>query len=85
MQPEELKQLIESGLIGAQVTVRGEGDHFEAEIVSAAFEGKGLVQRQRLVYATLGDRMQGEIHALSMRTLTPGEKAEESKFRVSGQ
>ena len=53
--------------------VVGDGQHFEAVIVSAVFDGKNRVQRHQLVYAALGDRMRQEIHALSMRTLTPDE------------
>ena len=53
--------------------VVGDGSHFEAVIVSKAFEGKRLIQRHQLVYAALGDRMKEEIHALSMKTLTPAE------------
>jgi acid stress-induced BolA-like protein IbaG/YrbA len=55
--------------------VTGDGTHFEALIVSAAFEGKRTLERQRMVYAVLGDRMREEIHALSMQTQTPAEFA----------
>jgi acid stress-induced BolA-like protein IbaG/YrbA len=55
------------------VEVSGDGAHFEAVIVSNAFAGKRLIQRHQLVYAALGDRMREEIHALSMKTLTPEE------------
>ena len=48
-----------------------DGTHFEAQIVSAAFLGKNMVQQHQLVYAALGDRMRSEIHALSMKTYTP--------------
>lgn len=48
-----------------------DGSHFEAVIVSTGFEGKSLLQRHRMVYATLGDAMQSAIHALTMKTLTP--------------
>ena len=51
----------------------GDGQHFNAVIVSAAFAGKRPIQRHQLVYAVLGDRMREEIHALSMKTLTPEE------------
>ena len=57
----------------AKPQVMGDGQHFEAIIVSATFEGKNRVQRHQLVYSALGDRMRQEIHALSMRTLTPAE------------
>ena len=53
--------------------VEGDGQHFNAVIVSKAFEGKRPIQRHQLVYAALGDRMREEIHALSMKTLTPEE------------
>jgi acid stress-induced BolA-like protein IbaG/YrbA len=53
------------------VQVQGDGQHFEAVIVSAEFSGKNMVQQHQLVYRALGDRMREEIHALSMKTLTP--------------
>jgi acid stress-induced BolA-like protein IbaG/YrbA len=74
MTPEIIQQLIETGLPGAQARVQGEdGVHFEATVVAEAFRGKLPLARHRLVYATLGDRMGGEIHALALRTLTPEE------------
>lgn len=74
MDAERIRQLIEAGLPGARVAVRGDdGVHFEAEIVSEAFRGKMPLARHRMVYATLGERMGGAIHALSLRTLTPEE------------
>ncbi|HEY6241645.1 MAG TPA: BolA family protein [Burkholderiales bacterium] len=72
---EQVRSYIENGLQCEQVRVAGDGQHFEALIVSAAFRGKSRVQRHQLVYAALGERMRGEIHALSMRTLTPEEAA----------
>lgn len=76
MNAETLQQLIEQGLPGAQVRVTGEdGVHFEATVVSDAFRGKLPLARHRMVYATLGDRMGGEIHALSLKALTPDEAA----------
>ena len=71
--PESIKSGIESGLACERVEVAGDGQHFQAVIVSSAFEGKNRVQRHQLVYKALGDRMREEIHALSMQTLTPGE------------
>jgi acid stress-induced BolA-like protein IbaG/YrbA len=71
MQASELQDLIKAGLPDAEVIVKGEGDHFEAVVVSPQFAGRTMVQQHRLVYATLGDRMGGEIHALALRTLTP--------------
>ena len=71
MQPETIKQLIEAGLQGSQAFVDGDGHHFEAVIVCGAFAGKTMVQQHQLVYQALGDKMKAEIHALSMKTLTP--------------
>ena len=71
--PESVKQGIESGLACQHLEVVGDGQHFEALIVSESFAGKNRVQRHQLVYAALGGRMREEIHALSMRTLTPAE------------
>jgi acid stress-induced BolA-like protein IbaG/YrbA len=71
--PEQVRSYIEKGLQCREVRVAGDGQHFEALIVSEAFRGKSRVQRHQLVYAALGERMRSEIHALSMRTLTPEE------------
>lgn len=71
--PEQLKNWIESGFDNAQVAVEGDGHHFEATIVANEFEGKSRIQRHQLVYAALGDKMKAEVHALSMKTLTPSE------------
>ena len=75
MNPDQIKTCIESGLQCDLVEVRGDGHHFEAVIVSSAFRGKSKVQQHQLVYRALGERMREEIHALSMRTLTPEEWA----------
>ena len=71
--PESVKSGIESGLACERVEVIGDGQHFQAVIVSPVFEGKSRVQRHQLVYQALGGRMREEIHALSMQTLTPEE------------
>ena len=75
VRPEQIKTYIENGLECDFVEVSGDGHHFEAVVVSAAFRGKPKVQQHQLVYRALGDRMREEIHALSMRTLTPEEWA----------
>ncbi|MFM1859686.1 MAG: hypothetical protein RL133_1186 [Pseudomonadota bacterium] len=75
MTPEFIQDLIAAGLDCEQLSVSGDGHHFEALIVCAAFEGKRLIARHQMVYAVLGDRMKQEIHALSMKTLTPQEWA----------
>jgi acid stress-induced BolA-like protein IbaG/YrbA len=71
--PEQVKGYIEAGLPCEHLEVEGDGQHFFATIVSPAFEGKRLIARHQLVYAALGERMREEIHALSMKTLTPAE------------
>jgi acid stress-induced BolA-like protein IbaG/YrbA len=76
--PKNIEQYIREGLACEHLAVDGDGHHFEAVIVSTAFEGKRLIARHQLVYGALGDRMRQEIHALSMKTLTPAEWAEQS-------
>ena len=71
--PDSIRASLAAGFPCDVVEVRGDGHHFEALIVSSAFEGQSRVRRHQLVYAALGDRMREEIHALSMRTLTPDE------------
>ncbi|HXU94773.1 MAG TPA: BolA/IbaG family iron-sulfur metabolism protein [Gallionella sp.] len=71
--PESIRANIAQGMATEHVSVSGDGTHFEAVVVSGAFEGKSRVQRHQLVYQTLGERMRGEIHALSMKTYTPDE------------
>ena len=70
---ESVKAGIQAGLACEHVEVAGDGQHFQALIVSREFEGRSRVQRHQLVYAALGERMREEIHALSMKTLTPQE------------
>jgi acid stress-induced BolA-like protein IbaG/YrbA len=71
--PQSVKNGIEAGLACEHVEVVGDGQHFQALVVSAQFAGRSRVQRHQLVYAALGERMREEIHALSMQTLTPDE------------
>ncbi len=73
MQPNDIKELIERGLPGARAMVTGDGHHFEAVIVAKEFAGKSVVQQHQMVYKALGDKMGADIHALSMRTMTPEE------------
>jgi len=72
---QSIQTSIESGLACERVEVLGDGQHFQALVVSAAFAGKSRIQRHQLVYAALGERMREEVHALSMKTLTPQEFA----------
>ena len=70
----EVKNMIEAGLECQSVTVTGDGSHFEAIVVSEAFEGKRPVARQQLVYATVQEEISsGVLHALSLKTITPAE------------
>lgn len=71
--PEQIRVYIANGLPCEHIEIEGDGQHFFATIVSAQFEGKRPIARHQLVYAALGDRMREEIHALSMKTLTPAE------------
>jgi acid stress-induced BolA-like protein IbaG/YrbA len=73
--PQAIQGYIQEGLVCDHIQVDGDGHHFEAVIVCAGFEGKRLIARHQMVYAALGDRMKAEIHALSMKTLTPAEWA----------
>jgi acid stress-induced BolA-like protein IbaG/YrbA len=75
--PELIHGYIQKGLECTHLEVEGDGQHFSAVIVSPAFAGKSRIQRHQIVYAALGDRMREEIHALSMKTLTPAEWARE--------
>lgn len=76
MNADAIRQMIETGLPGASAQVQGDdGVHFEATVVCDAFAGKLPLARHRMVYATLGGRMGGEIHALQLRTLTSAEDA----------
>jgi acid stress-induced BolA-like protein IbaG/YrbA len=76
MTADQLQALIHAGLPCTHLQVEGDGRHWYATIVSAAFEGKRLIGRHQLVYATLGERIKtDEVHALSMKTFTPAEWA----------
>lgn len=75
--PEQVEAMIKAGLPDAQVRVNdftGGGDHYEAIVISSAFEGKSRVKQHQLVYGTLKEAMATEaIHALGLRTFTPKE------------
>ena len=74
MNPEDITQLIQAGLPGAEVIVRSDDNtHYEALVVCDAFDGKRAIARHQLIYACLGERMGNEIHALSIRAHTPDE------------
>ena len=71
--PESIKSAIAAALACDRIEVRGDGQQFEALIVSAGFDGLTRIKRHQLVYGALGERMHEEIHALSMTTVTPAE------------
>lgn len=74
MDAETIRKLIETGLPGSKADVQGDdGVHFEATVVCEDFAGKLPLARHRMVYATLGELMGGEIHALALKTVTPSE------------
>ena len=82
---DEIQSRITAALPDAQVHIRdytGGGDHYEAVVVSAAFDGKNAVARHRLVYGALQDAMVERIHALALKTMTPQEF--EADTRQSG-
>jgi acid stress-induced BolA-like protein IbaG/YrbA len=75
METSRIEELIQAGLPDAQITVTGDGRHFEAAVVSAAFEGKSLIQRHRMVLDTVRTQIDSdELHALSITSAkTPEE------------
>lgn len=79
MSPAEIQRRIEEHVPGAVAEVHdytGSGDHFEVRVVAAAFEGKPLVERHKMVYEALGAAVDGRtIHALALKTLTPAQAA----------
>ncbi|MDC0948056.1 BolA/IbaG family iron-sulfur metabolism protein [Gammaproteobacteria bacterium] len=74
MTPEQIREWIIEAM-DAEVEIEGDGQHFFATIVSPEFTGKSRIQRHQLVYRALGSRVGNEIHALSMKTLSPDEAA----------
>jgi acid stress-induced BolA-like protein IbaG/YrbA len=79
--PQQVREFIAAGLPCSHLEVEGDGRHFFATIVSPEFDGKSRVARHQRVYAALGDRMREQIHALSMKTLTPAEFAAQAHHR----
>jgi acid stress-induced BolA-like protein IbaG/YrbA len=76
METEAVAALIRAGLPGAEVEVTGDGSHFDAVVVSDAFEGLSPIKKQRMVMDTVKEQIaSGELHALSIKTLTPAQKA----------
>ncbi len=81
MTADQLQSIIRAGLNCEHLAVEGDGRHWYATIVSAEFEGKRLLARQRLGYATMGERIKtDEVHALSMKTFTPAEWSAKTEY-----
>jgi acid stress-induced BolA-like protein IbaG/YrbA len=79
--PEQVREFISAGLPCTHIELEGDGQHFFATIVSTEFEGLTRIRRHQRVYAALGDRMRQQIHALSMKTLTPAEHAADAQTK----
>lgn len=76
MDPEQLKALIETGIPGAEVSVRdltGTRDHFGVQVISSAFGGKSLVEQHQMVYRAVGQQLTNAVHALQVHTVVPEE------------
>ncbi|TQV80730.1 BolA family protein [Denitrobaculum tricleocarpae] len=76
MNPAEIEGLIKESITDAEVRIedlRGDGDHYAAYVVSAAFQGKSRVQQHQMVYQALRGRMGNELHALALQTSTPSD------------
>lgn len=85
MQPEEIKQLIEAGIVGSEVMVKiDDGGHIWVTVVSETFEGQSALNKERTVHAALGDAVtSGAIHAIHIKSHTPDEWKTASKMQVS--
>ncbi len=84
MNPDEVKQRILDGLPGCEVTVTGDGSHFDAIVVGEVFDGLSLVKKQQKVYATVNDLItSGALHALTIKAYTPAEWEKAQKLQVS--
>jgi acid stress-induced BolA-like protein IbaG/YrbA len=74
MHPDDVKKLLLANLADCEVSVGGDGRHFDITVISSLFDGLRPVQRQQKVYAVLQDQISaGTIHAVNMKTLTPDE------------
>ncbi|HJP69739.1 MAG TPA: BolA family transcriptional regulator [Sphingomicrobium sp.] len=74
MVASEIQRLIKAGIPDAEVTIRdlaGDGDHYAARVVSSSVEGMSRIKQHQAVYAALGGRVGGELHALQLETAVP--------------
>ena len=82
MDPSDIKQMIETGMPGAEAHVDGDGSHFVARVISDEFADLTVIKQHKLVYATLGDSMESAIHALSIQTYTKEAWEKARKFQT---
>jgi len=86
MEVSQIKQLIESGLSGVEVKVTGDGYHYEAIVIGDCFDGKSMVEQQKMVYATLNEHItSGAIHAVTIKTYTPEQWEKASQFQIGSE
>lgn len=86
MEVSQIKQLIESGLSSVEATVTGDGYHYEAVVIGDCFDGKSMVEQQKMVYATLNEHItSGAIHAVTIKTYTPEQWKKASQFQVGSE
>jgi acid stress-induced BolA-like protein IbaG/YrbA len=84
MTPEEVQQVISEGLPECDVKVTGDGSHFDVTVIGEQFDGMSMVNQQRAVFATLGDRItSGEIHAINIKAYTPSQWETSQKMSVT--
>lgn len=82
MNNDDIRNMIERGFNDATVQVEGDGTHFQAIVVTDEFEGLGMIERHRKVYASLGEKIGGDIHALSIQAFTRTEWDKQQPFSV---
>jgi acid stress-induced BolA-like protein IbaG/YrbA len=84
MQPEAVKTLVEKGLPGCQVLVSGDGSHFDVTVIGEVFAGQSLLNKQRLVLATVSNEItSGALHAINIKAYTPEEWEKARKLQIS--
>ncbi len=74
MAADEIERMIKASIPDAEVTIRdlaGDGDHYAARVVARSFDGLSRIKQHQAVYAALGGRMGGELHALQLETAVP--------------
>ena len=86
MEESQIKAFIESGLPGVEATIRGDGSHFEAIVIGECFDGKSMVEQQKMVYATLNEHItSGAIHAITIKAYTPAQWEKAQQFQIGSE